>query len=123
MCVLLHQQIITSFYQELITRSLQLPHILVTAFSHTDLFLVCTDLSRIQIPTGISVTNTDYCWHVEMMLTCSREAAFLYVSVTNTKAYATLVTEHNFSGYLLFNLFLLVFHVISVNVDNAIFCK
>ena len=47
----------------------------------------------------------------------------LYVSVTNTKAYATLVTEHNFSGYVLFNLFLLVFHVISVNVDNIIFCK
>ena len=25
---------------------------------------------------------------------------FLYVSVTNTKANATLVTEHNFSGYV-----------------------
>ena len=47
----------------------------------------------------------------------------LYVSVTNTKAYATLVTEHNFSGYVLFNLFLFVFHVISVNVNNVIFCK
>ena len=47
----------------------------------------------------------------------------LYASVTNTKAYATLVTEHNFSGYVLFNLFLFVFHVISVNVDNVIFCK
>ena len=33
----------------------------------------------------------------------------LYVSVTNTKAYATLVTEHNFSGYVLFNLSLLYF--------------
>ena len=41
----------------------------------------------------------------------------LYVSVTNTKANATLVTEHNFSGYVLFNLFLFVFLVISVNVD------
>ena len=47
----------------------------------------------------------------------------LYVSVTNTKAYATLVIEHNFSGYVLFNLFFFVFHVISVNVDNVIFCK
>ena len=47
----------------------------------------------------------------------------LYVSVTNTKAYATLVTEHNFSGYVLFNLSLFVFHVISVNVDFVIFCK
>ena len=49
----------------------------------------------------------------------------LYVSVTNTKAYATLVTEHNFSVYVLFNLFLFVLHVpvISVNVDNVIFCK
>ena len=37
----------------------------------------------------------------------------LYVSVTNTKANATLVTEHNFSGYVLFNLFLSVFHVVS----------
>ena len=27
----------------------------------------------------------------------------------NLKAYATLVTEHNFSGYVLFNLFLLYF--------------
>ena len=42
----------------------------------------------------------------------------LYVS-----AYATLVTEHNFSGYVLFNLSLFVFHVISVNVDFVIFCK
>ncbi len=33
----------------------------------------------------------------------------LYVSVTNTKAYATLVTEHNFSGYVLFNFFILYF--------------
>ena len=47
----------------------------------------------------------------------------LYVSVTNTKAYATLVTEHNVSGYVLFDLFLFVFNVISVNVDNVIFCK
>ena len=47
----------------------------------------------------------------------------LYVSVTNTKAYATLVTEHNFSGYVVFNLLLFVFHVISVNVYNVIFCK
>ena len=31
---------------------------------------------------------------------------FFYVSVTNTKACATLVTEHNFSGYVLFNLVL-----------------
>ena len=46
---------------------------------------------------------------------------FLCVSVTNTKANATLVTEHNFS--VLFNLFLFVFHVISVNVDFVIFCK
>ena len=30
----------------------------------------------------------------------------LYVSVTNTKAYATLVTEHIFTGYVLFYLFL-----------------
>ena len=45
----------------------------------------------------------------------------LYVSVTNTNA--TLVTEHNFSGYVLFNLFLFVFLVISVNVDLVIFCK
>ena len=47
----------------------------------------------------------------------------IVLSVTNTKAYATLVTEHNFSGYLLFNLFLFAFHIISVNVDNVIFCK
>ena len=47
----------------------------------------------------------------------------LYMSVTNMKASATLVTEHNFSGYVLFNLFLFVFHVIFVNVDNVIFCK
>ena len=43
--------------------------------------------------------------------------------VTNTKANATLVTEHNFSGYVLFNLFIFVFHVISVNVDFVLFCK
>ena len=47
----------------------------------------------------------------------------LYVSVTNTKANASLVTEHDFSGYVLFNLFLFVFHVISVHVDFVIFCK
>ena len=47
----------------------------------------------------------------------------LYVSVTNRKANVTLVTEHNFSGYVLFNLFLFVFLVISVNVDLVIFCK
>ena len=47
----------------------------------------------------------------------------LYVSVTNTKVNATLVTEHNFSGYVLFNLFLFVFYVISVNVYFVIFCK
>ena len=47
----------------------------------------------------------------------------LYVSVTNTKANATLVTEHNFSGYVLFNLFLFVFLVISVNIDLVIFCN
>ena len=47
----------------------------------------------------------------------------LYVSVTNTKANATLVTEHNFSGYVLFSLFLFVFHVISVKVDFVKFCK
>ena len=47
-----------------------------------------------------------------------------YVSVTNTKAYATLATEHVFSGYILFYLFsLFVFHVISVNIVNVIFCK
>ena len=28
-----------------------------------------------------------------------------------------------FSGYVLFNLFLFVFHVISVSADNVIFCK
>ena len=44
--------------------------------------------------------------------------------MTNTKAYATLVTEHIFSGYVLFYLFSLsVFHVISVNIVNVIFCK
>ena len=36
------------------------------------------------------------------------------MSVTNTKANPTLVTEHILSGYVLFNLFLFVFHVISV---------
>ena len=30
----------------------------------------------------------------------------LYVSVTNTKAYATLVTEHIYFGYVLFYFFL-----------------
>ena len=43
--------------------------------------------------------------------------------LSNTKAKATLITEHNFSGYVLFNLFLFVFLVISVNVDLVIFCK
>ena len=40
-----------------------------------------------------------------------------------TKGNATLVTEHNFSGYVLSNLFLFVFLVISINVDLVIFCK
>ena len=39
------------------------------------------------------------------------------------KANATLVTEHNFSGYVLINLFPFVFLVISVNIDLVIFCK
>ena len=43
-------------------------------------------------------------------------------TVTNTKAYATLVTEHNFSGCNVYSLSF-VFLVISVNVDNVIFCK
>ena len=54
-------------YQEPITRSLQLPHITVTAFSQTDLFLVWI-YAWIQIPTETSVTN---CNHKHaLMLTC-----------------------------------------------------
>ena len=54
-------------HQEPITWSLQLHHIPVTAFSQTDLFLVL-NLSRIQIPTGTSVTN---CNHKHgLMVTC-----------------------------------------------------
>ena len=62
-----HQHTPNEHHQESITRSLQLPHILVTAFSQTDLFLVL-NLFRIQLPTGTSVTN---CNHKHaLMLTC-----------------------------------------------------
>ena len=55
------------FIQEPITRRVQLPHIPVTAFSHTDLFLVWI-YAWIQIPTETSVTN---CNHKHaLMLTC-----------------------------------------------------
>ena len=69
--------------QEPITRSLQLPHIPVTAFSQTDLFFTL-NLSRIQIPTGTSMTNCNHKhgliigWHADMMSTCSRLAALFY---------------------------------------------
>ena len=42
----------------------------------------------------------------------------LYVSVTNTKAYATLVTEQIYFGHLMLNIFL--FDVIFVNVVSVI---
>ena len=64
--------------QEPITRSLQLPHIPVTAFSKTDLLLVWINL-EFRSPhwphRPIAMTSTDWCWHVDMMLTCSREVA------------------------------------------------
>ena len=67
--------------QEPITRNLQLPHIPVTAFSQTDLFLVWIylDFRSPQKPQwSIAVTSTDKCWHVDVMSTCSREAALFY---------------------------------------------
>ena len=55
------------WYQEPITRSLQLPHVPVTAF-FTDRTIFSLNLSRIQIPTGTSVAN---CNHKHgLMLTC-----------------------------------------------------
>ena len=58
---------------------------------------LCIYCSYMYIISVFIVTN----WCVMLIV--------LYVSVINTKAYATLVTEHNFSGYVLFNLFLLYF--------------
>ena len=55
--------------KEPITRSLQLPHIPVTAFSQTDLFLVLIylELGFPQEPQWqIAVTSTDQCWHVDL---------------------------------------------------------
>ena len=64
--------------QEPITRSMQLPHIPVTAFSQTDLFLVQT---RIQTLAGTSVTNhkhgLNFMYLVFYMSTCAREVAIV----------------------------------------------
>ena len=56
--------------QEPITRSLQLPHIPVAAYSQTDLFLVWIYLEFRSGPAGTSVTNCNHkhgllltCWH------------------------------------------------------------
>ena len=58
-------------HQEPISRSLQLPHIPVTAFSQTDLFLA--EFISHSGPTGTSVTN---CNHKHgLMLTCSHDVA------------------------------------------------
>ena len=57
------------YLQKPITRSLQLPHIPVTAFSQTDLFLVLIYLefrSPQEPRWSIAITSTDYCWHVDM---------------------------------------------------------
>lgn len=54
--------------QEPITRILQLPHIPVTAFSQTDLFLVWiyVEFSSPQEPQWpIAIISTDQCWHVD----------------------------------------------------------
>ena len=66
---------VCKYGQELITRSLQLPLISVMAFSQTDLFF-SLNLSRIQIPTGASVTNCNHkhglmLRHVQVRLHCS----------------------------------------------------
>ena len=58
---------------------------------------LCIYCSYMYIISIFIVTN----WYAMLIV--------LYVSVTNTKAYATLVTEHNFSGYVLFNFFILYF--------------
>ena len=55
------------YRQEPITRSLQLPHIPVTAFSQTYLFLVCI----VEFLSPQARTNVD-------MSTCSCEAALFY---------------------------------------------
>ena len=61
--------------QEPISRSLQLPHIPVTVFSQTA-SIFSLNLSRIQIPTGTSVTNCNL--KHGLMSICSREAALFY---------------------------------------------
>ena len=59
--------------QEPITRSLQLPHIPVTAFSETDLVLVWIYL-KLRSPqeplSPIAITSTDKCQHVHVRLHC-----------------------------------------------------
>ena len=70
-----------TWHQGPITRSLQLPLIPVTAFSQTDLFLVWIyfEFRSPQEPHWpIVITSTDQCWHVDMILTCSPEAALFY---------------------------------------------
>ena len=61
--------------EEPITRSLQLSHILVTAFSQTDLFQF--EFISNSDPTGTSVTNYNHkhglmliCWHVHVRPHC-----------------------------------------------------
>ena len=41
----------------------------------TDRSIFSLNLSRIQIPTGTSVTNCNQCWHVDVMSTCSRDVS------------------------------------------------
>ena len=61
-------------WQEPITRSLQLPHIAVVAFSQTDLFLVWIYLEFSMTSTGTSMSNCNlkhgrlstYCRHVHV---------------------------------------------------------
>ena len=67
--------------QEPITRSLQLSHIPVTAFSQTDPLLVWIYLefrTQKEPHWTIAIISTDQCRHVGMMSTCSREAALFY---------------------------------------------
>ena len=67
-------------FQKSITRSQQLPHIPVTAFSQTDLFLVWIYL-EFRFPQEpqwpLAIISADQCWHVDMMSTISLEAASL----------------------------------------------
>ena len=81
------------FGQEPITRSLQLPHIPVSAFSRTDVFF-SLNLSRIQIPTGTSVINCSHN-HGQEHITyiCSCHGLMLTCRHVHVRPHCFILTE------------------------------